>query len=309
MACTPGDKKCIGDDLYVCGVSFDTNLMTYVTGWHFSQSNAPECVVEPPPEEEEEPEEPVYIPPIGPPWELPPMPEPTLPSTARFAFMDWIRERLVGVFTFFFSIYAETAGWIWPFYLISAPFYQLYQSFVYITMYWINFTEWVDEVWTIVERIWTSEGILGLINWWFPALADVIQWFSDRWSWFVSVVGDWWDSTKTTVLGWIDIATEGFNAVKVWWDEFWTITWPQWVATLEVLGDEVSNFFTQTLPDLYDHLKLENWFNGKLFAIDGLIGSKLVEWFPFYNDMAEFFSDPGEFLLAKLADWFLGEEE
>ena len=171
MACTPGDKKCIGPDLYVCGVSFDTTNFTYVTGWHLSQSNAPECVVELPELPQIPEPAPVTVPPIGPPWELPPMPEPTLPVEHRVGFMDRIRERLVGVFTFFHSIYAETAGWIWPFHLVSGLFYQVYRSFVYIAMYWIQFSDWVDAVWTKVEQAWTSDGILGLITWWFPSLA------------------------------------------------------------------------------------------------------------------------------------------
>ncbi|MBA7592747.1 hypothetical protein ES708_34941 [subsurface metagenome] len=172
-----------------------------------------------------------------------------------------------------------------------------------------DFWLWAEDMATKVVNVFTSDGILGLIKWWFPWLYDVGEWFYGRWNWFLSAVGAWWDSTKVTVLGWIDIATEGFFTLKVLWDEFWRITWPKWMATLEVLGSEVSDFFTQTLPNLLDNLKLEHWWSGKLFDVDGLIGSKLAEWFPFYNDVAEFFSDPGEFLLSKLTDWFLGKEE
>lgn len=316
MACTPGEKKCIGPDLYVCGVSFDTNLMAYVTGWHFSKSNAPECVVEPPPEEEEEEEEPVYVPPIGPPWELPPMPEPTLPSTARFAFMDWIRERLAGVFTFFYSIYAETNGWIWPFHLVSLPFYNLYRSFVYITKYWIDFSDWTAAVWTKVEQTWTSEGIVGLIKWWFPSLANIVEWFAGRWLWFVSVVGDWWDSTKLTVLAWIDeardwilelLAVTEASLAKLWQDL-------QWFFDHLLTIDEIIQWWKDWLGRVM--AALVRWGFAQMADVTALIISAFLEREDFWSgwqDMRDyvfaFFDDPLEFIWSLFEDWFTGPEE
>ncbi|MBA7576665.1 hypothetical protein ES708_18506 [subsurface metagenome] len=76
-----------------------------------------------------------------------------------------------------------------------------------------------------------------------------------------------------------------------------------------MLGSEVSNFFTHTLPTLFDVKYAFEWWGDRAKEVQELITSNLKEWLPFYDDMVDFFSDPGEFLLAKLADWFLGKEE
>ena len=293
MVCTPGDQKCIGADLYRCRQYYDTTYHEYRTEWYLVEMNSPQCVVEPP-EPEPEPE--------------PPAPPPPAPVVS----LSWIGSIFVfvgDISDWFLSAFQEVSDWIWPFYFLQYPFYGLYRIFQDLLTPIATFWLWAEDIATKIVTVFTSDGILGLINWWFPDLGNVIEWFIGRWNWFISAVGDWWADTKTEVLGWIDMATEGFNALIAAWDEFWRITWPEWMATLEVLRGEVSDFFTKTLPNLLNYLKLENWWNGKLFAVDGLIGSKLAEWFPFYDDLAEFFSDPMEFLLAKLADWFLGKEE
>ncbi|MBA7481129.1 hypothetical protein ES707_16599 [subsurface metagenome] len=241
-----------------------------------------------------------------------PPPEPEEPEPPPYVALPWIGSIWSFVWDiagWFQSAYQEVSGWIWPFYYLQYPLYGLYRVFKSMLTPIADFWLWAEDMATKIVGIWTSGGILGLIQWWFPWLYNVGEWFYNRWQWFLSAVGDWWESTKTTVLGWIDIAVQGFNALLVWWDEFWKITWPRWMATLEVLGNEVSNFFTKTLPGLLDYLKLEYWWNGKLWDVDGLIGSKLAEWFPFYDDIVEFINDPGEFLLTKLTDWFLGKEE
>lgn len=275
--------------------------------WELLKSNAPECAVEPPPEPPDEEE---------PPPEPPPLPP---PEPSPIVALDWIGSIYSFVFDiadWFHSAYSEVSGWIWPFYYLQYPLYGIGQICRDLLTPISHFWYWAEHLATGVAAAWTSDGILGLIKWWFPWLYDVGEWFYGRWNWFLSSVGAWWDSTKTIVLGWIDIATEGFNTLRILWDEFWSITWPKWTAALEVLGNEVSDFFTKTLPNLLDNLKLENWWNGKLFAVDGLIGSKLAEWFPFYddlvniwNDVLEFFCNPFEFLLNRFFDWFLGPEE
>lgn len=251
-----------------------------------------------------EKEHPGVLPPLPPP---PPVPEP--PTVVTLSWIGSILFFVEGIADWFDSVAQSVPGWIDVFGWFSAPFYAISGVIRFLLTPLVKFWHWAEDVATKIVGVWKADGILGLIKWWFPWLYDLGEWFYYRWQWFYTAVGDWWDSTKTTVLGWIDIAVEGFNTLRVLWDEFWKITWPKWLATLEVLGDKVSDFFTKTLPNLLDYLSLEYWWNSKLWDVDGLIGSKLAEWFPFYDDIVEFISDPGEYLLAKLADWFLGKEE
>ena len=216
---------------------------------------------------------------------------------------------------FFLTAYQEVSGWIWPFHYLQYPLYGLYQVCRSLLTPIAHFSDWTREVWTKILQVFSLEQITSFFRPWLDAAVNAWNWVVNSFWNVWNIVEDWWSSAQWTVRSWIAMATQGFNTLIVWWDEFWKITWPGWMATLEVLGDDVTHFFTHTLPDLLDYLKLENWWNGKLFAVDGLIGSRLVEWFPFYddlveiwNDVVEFFSDPGEFLLSRLTDWFLGKE-
>ena len=221
-------------------------------------------------------------------------------------FLDNIVEWLDDATNRFYDAYLEVSGWISPFNLLYLPLYYLYRAFYYLTWYFGQFNEWLDWAAGRIDAILSISSITAYFQTWIDYATDAWDWVKNALGNVWLIVESWWSSTKLTVQAWIDTATEGFDALRVVWDEVWTITWPQWTATLEVLGSEVSDFFTNTLPTLLDYLKLENWWNGKLLAVDGLIGSTLAEWFPFYDDVAEFFSDPGEFLLSRLTDWFLG---
>uniref|UniRef100_A0A6M3XU29 Uncharacterized protein n=1 Tax=viral metagenome TaxID=1070528 RepID=A0A6M3XU29_9ZZZZ len=148
-----------------------------------------------------------------------------------------------------------------------------------MTQHWTSFIAWVEYAADKIATI-LSEGDI----WAFLTLP--IEWAQAAWNWVIdafqnvwNVITDWWEVTKTTVLGWIDLAVEGFSELKTAWHNFWTAT----------------------LPNLLDWFKLENWWVGKLFAVDGLIGSKLTEWFPFYDELVmsidgilTFFSDPAK---------------
>lgn len=107
------------------------------------------------------------------------------------------------------------------------------------------------------------------------------------------ILGEWWEDKKLLILGWIEAAIEGFNNLKVAWDNFWTTAFPNLV-----------NF--QWLTD---------WWGNRLSEIDTLITSRLQEWFPFYNTLSEmwnsiveFFIDPLDWLETRFTDWFLGKE-
>lgn len=214
----------------------------------------------------------------------------------------------------FLDAYQEVKGWWWPFNLLQHPLYGLFRVFWNLLTPIAHFGDWVDDVWNKVQNILTTEGVLGLLKGWFPWLEGVGSWFANRWKWFTTTVGDWWDTTKPTVLGWIDTAKQlakdlvasiqkELSQVHTSWDNFWTLTWPQWTKTLDTLSSSFGNFWTITLPGL---------ITGK--AAGDLIDSTLKDWFPFYDDLAQlwgevklFFTNPLDWLVSKLEDWFWGE--
>ena len=184
--------------------------------------------------------------------------------------MGWIGNILSFVWDIadlFLSAYQEVSGWVWPFYYLQYPLYGLWRVTKSLLGPIADFWLWAEDVWAKILNIFSLEQITSFFRTW-------IDYATTAWDWVVNsfwnvwnIVDYWWSSAKFTVLAWINTATEGLNNLRVWWDEFWRITWPQWIATLEVLGSDISDFFTNTLPNLLDNLKLENWWNGKLFTV------------------------------------------
>ncbi len=193
----------------------------------------------------------------------------------------------------FLSLYQSTKD-IW---LIGAPvssiFYSLHNVFWSLLTPIAHFGDWVDDVATKVTNILTSDGILGLIKGWFPWIATFGDWIDNEWNRVRLNITNWWGPVSTTIQGLISTATEGLSALKVAW----------------------GNFFTVTLPTLFDLKYAEEWWKGKALDIGALIESRLKAWFPQYDTEAaqqpariSFFTSPLDWLLEKFTDWFLGKE-
>lgn len=241
---------------------------------------------------------------------------PAPPPAERPAFMEWIRERLVDIFKLFYWLYDNTAGWVWPFRIISIPFYDIYRAFVWVAKHWIDFSDWVAEVWRRVQEAWDADGILGLLKMWFPWLYDIGEWFYARWSWFTTAVGDWWASVSETVKGWIDIAWEWvlelIADIQVGLAQLWADL--QWFFDHLMTFDEIIEWWKDWLGNTA--AAITRWGFAKLTDVAALILSAFIEredfwagWQDMRGAVADFFTDPLEFLWNMFTDWFLGPEE
>ena len=216
----------------------------------------------------------------------------------------------------FQSAYQEVSGWWWPFNYLQYPFYAIYWILEGMLAPIANFWEWAEDVATKIVAVWTSDGILGLIKWWFPWLYDIGEWFYNKWSWFLTAIGNWWDSTKTTVLGWIDIAKE------------WALELIDAIGKdLAKLGEDIQWFFDNlmTFDEIIQWWKdwlgrvaaaLIRWGFVTLLDVSGLIDTAFLEregfwggWQDLRENITNFFIDPLETLLTLFTDWFLGPEE
>lgn len=217
---------------------------------------------------------------------------------------------------FFLNAAAEVGTWVWPFHLLGAPLWGLYETFWAWRLNLFDFNEWADDIWAKVQRIWTSEGILGLINWWFPDLGNVIEWFIGRWNWFWQLVGEWWDTTKTTVLGWIDEAwnwaKELIDATEKGLAQLWADL--QWFFDNLLTFGEIIAWWKDWLGKIA--AALIRWGFVTLLDVSGLIDTAFLEregfwsgWQDLKDNVTNFFIDPLETLLTLFADWFLGPEE
>lgn len=219
------------------------------------------------------------------------------------AFINWIIERLNGISGFFYSIFLEVYGWVYPFWLAADFFYQLHVFFAGLAWNFMDFGAWVDDV---AYKLTTFLSQLDLEAWflqWKQKILDAWNWvYSAFWN-VLSIVESWWLSTKTIVLGWIAVATEGLDTLKVAWDTFWRITFPNWTTELQRIGSELSNFFTTILPTLFDIKYAEEWWRGKTLDINKLVGDALKIWLPFYDSLSELWGKVAEFIADPL-QWF-----
>lgn len=231
-------------------------------------------------------------------------------------FMDWIIEELADARDFFYDAYQEVRDWIWPFDLLRYPLYGLYGVFMWLVKDFEDFREWLEWAADWIDEILSWSNIRSLIRSWLPYLEDAVDWFRGWAHYVIQEVTDWWAATSSTVLGWINIATEGFDDLVAAWDSFWHITWPELLGNVHTLSETWDNFWTVIFPDLVSFTWLGAWWDARLFDIQSLIESWTVTLSPFWegwqdvrDKVLEFFNDPLEWLWVRFSDWFLGPEE
>ncbi len=231
------------------------------------------------------------------------------------SFLNWIVDDLNSASEFFYSIYLEVLGWVWPFWLVAEFFYSLSQVFNWLAWDFADFAEWVYDTVDQLGDILSWSNIRSLIRGWLPDLEDVVDWWDRWWVWVGQEIDDWWSSVRPTVQGWIDIATQGFSELVAAWDTFWNITWPELVNKLSTLKADWDTFWTTIFPSLVDFTWLGIWWDSRVEDVLNLIDTAFVTrgqfwegWQEIRDNVLEFFADPVEWLWTRFTDWFLGQE-
>ncbi len=172
---------------------------------------------------------------------------------------------------------------------------------------------WVNDIQTKIGNFLSWDIIWSYILSYVPNITSLNSWFSSWWSNVTSVIASWWSATSATVQGWIAIAVSPFNSMLTAWSNFWSSLWPQLTSAFNSLQSAWSNFWLVTFPNLVNFSWLTTWWNSQLLGINALIESRLKEWFPFYDDLArlwgdiaEFVSNPVEYIWHRFTDWFFG---
>ncbi len=231
-------------------------------------------------------------------------------------FLDQIISWLGSARDSLYSAYLEVRGWIWPFHHLSTPLYDIYTAFFYLTIYFSYFNDWVTDTATKLTTILSYTNISSYFSYYFDAAINAWNWVVSAWGNVINIIGDWWATTSTTVLGWIDVAWQSLefliDQVDKWvgiiageWEEFklstpsifemivWFVTWPARIITLIIQ---------------YGYLDSKE--------IDELTDSKLRAWSSFWDGwqdvrdwIMKFNADPLGQLLELFEDWFWGKEE
>jgi len=213
-----------------------------------------------------------------------PPPEPPPPTG-----ISWIADRLVGISNFFYSIGLAVNGWIYPFWGAAEFFFSLHYWFMDLAHDFVAFNEWVNYVTSQITIFLTSLDLEAWFLEWKQRILDTWDWVRSAWQNVTGIINNWWLATKSTVQGWIDIATEGIDSLIAEWDNFWRVTFPTLVS-FDWLGE---------------------WWNGQLKELESWFYSKLQELAPFWegwqevkSKVVEFISDPLQWFYDRLEELF-----
>ena len=232
------------------------------------------------------------------------------------SFMRWIIDRLSDASYFFYDIGLQVNSWVWPFWYAAGFFFALSYLFADLAWDFVDFAEWLEWVFDELGAVLTWSYIQELIRNWLPDLEYFISWIPGFDAWLDSILEDWTNWIFNTWQTIIDGVSLALTNLKAEWDNFWNITWPQWVDNFNDLKAKWDNFWITIFPNLVDFTWLGIWWNSRLADIQGLIDSAFVlreslwaGWQDWRDSVAEFFADPLEWLWTRFADWFLGTEE
>jgi len=205
------------------------------------------------------------------------------------SFIYDIIDYLNDVSDFFYDIYIEILGWVWPFWQAADLFYGLCVLFNNLAWAFHDFADWLDWAHNEIRNILSWSDIRSEIRDWLDGIENLVEWFKNWADWINQAIDSWWDSAKQTVKDLIAIATQGLDNLLIAWDNFWTVTFPTLVS------------FTW----------LSIWWDNKLIELNLFIESTLATWSPFWegwqevrDSVTEFFTDPLQWLYDKMDEWF-----
>jgi len=225
--------------------------------------------------------------------------------------IDYIVSYCNDVSDFFYSIYLEVLGWVYPFWYAADFFYSLSTIFSDIAWSFYYFSQWVEDVVTQLEDILSWDTIKSYITSWLLYIGDL----STIFYYFVSNVSDvitnWWADATTIVKGWIkdasDILSGLIDDLSSWltslqtaWDSFKDKI-PSIDAILSWWGDWWGNIMAN----------LDSWWDDRLLDISALIDSAFLSREPFWagwqdwkDAVIEFVQDPWQWFYDRLEELF-----
>ena len=206
-----------------------------------------------------------------------------------------------------YEIYLDIYGWPYPFWLAARSFLDLSYIFAGLAWRFSEFNDWLIWAGDKIESILSSGDILSFLSTWldyatwawtwvFNAIDNVTDIIDSWWTSIGSIVQGWIDQAKDYALGLVDQVEDSLANLRSSWDDFWTLTWPDLVADIGGLRSSWDSFLATTLPGL------ATWI-----GVQDLIESTIRTWFPFYDELVQFwsgirdfFSDPEDYLVRKL---------
>ncbi|MBA7693216.1 hypothetical protein ES703_101792 [subsurface metagenome] len=174
---------------------------------------------------------------------------------------------------YFYSVYLEVIGWIYPFWYIARFFYYLCDLFNNLAWAFYSFAQWAYDVESIIN------------SWWSSAQYTVLSWIEDAKQWAGAQI----DSLRSTI-----------NYILAWWDEF-----KPKIPSIDEILSWFTDWWGKTLANII------SWGALTGIQISTLIDSKIKDWLPFYDELAAlwgdiklFFTDPLQWAYDRGEEFF-----
>jgi len=181
------------------------------------------------------------------------------------SWMNSIISWLGSIRDYFLSQYYSASGWPYVGNLIGSVFLYLYLFFYYLTYYFGQFNSWL--VWATgrIDQILDITTITSYFSTWINCTLTAWSWVYSHFSNVVSDVTAWWNASNnpirlyigqaiSTIQGLPDWFMSEFTSLKTGWDNFWNVTWPQWMTTLHDLGVSFLAFVNSIGQTILSHL-------------------------------------------------------
>jgi len=195
--------------------------------------------------------------------------------------ITWIIEALNNISSYFYDLYLEFYEFPYPVRYAANWFYWLCKQFNSMAWDFYDFSIWVREISNKITQYLSWSTIWSYITSRIPNLEDIRDWFYNWRDHVWGEIKDFWSDAQTTVKGWIDIASQDLKWLT-----------GQISSSLDSLRSEWNNFIKVTLPNLADWTGVNSLISSGLTELTPMIEG----WQDFRDRVAEFFSDPEEWL-------------
>lgn len=225
-------------------------------------------------------------------------------------FLDRIIDYLLDIALFFLELAWEVRDWgdwaRWAYNFLV----DIADAFARMATRFGDFNEWVEDTVDRLRDILDLGDIWSYFRSWFEWAEDAWYWVRFAWENVFDIVTDWWSTILPYVLAYVDEAVEGLSDLRAAWNEFWTVTWPEFVNRLQELQESWDLFVTTVLNTLVSFSWLTTWWNDRLADIQALINTAIQELAPFWegwqeirDTVLEFFADPWAWLYDRFDDF------
>lgn len=212
--------------------------------------------------------------------------------------------------SFFYSIYLEVIGWVYPFWYAATFFYSLHSAFASLAWQFQYFGQWVDTTASKLLEILSWSTIQSYITSWFYYLYDLSVIFYYFWSNVTNIVTSWWNNTSLLVQSWYKAADQllqqGIDNLTGLWSNL-QAAWDAFKGKIPSI-DAVTSWWSDWWGNVLNQVIA--WGALTALQIDSLIDSWFKSFAPFWegwqevrDQVIQFFTDPWGWLYDRFDDF------